>query len=146
MMKHLEAESQEIQQLKALAARAETARMVHSRRARVLAAARQPQMAWPTWAGASLAAAALLVILTAPALLLQHPADSQAPQRDLNLQVSLGADGSVVLQWENGQSVHTVRRGTSARDLAKVNGIEVAGHRYQDASRSSAEIVYYQVD
>jgi hypothetical protein len=145
-MKRLETESQEIQQLMALAARAETARMSPSRRTRVLAAARQPHTVWPTWAGASLAAAALLVILTAPALLLQHPAGGQAPQRDLNLEVSLGADGSVVLQWENGQSVHTVRRGTSARDLAKVNGIEVAGHRYQDASRSAAEIVYYQVD
>jgi hypothetical protein len=129
----------------ALAARAETARISPSHRTRVLAAARQPQTVWSTWAGASLAAAALLVTLTAPALLLQHHA-GQAPQRDLNLEVSLGADGSVVLQWENGQSVHTVRKGTSARDLAKVNGIEVAGHRYQDASRSAAEIVYYQVD
>lgn len=145
-MKRLETESQEIQQLMALAARAETARMSPSRRTRILAAARQPHTVWPTWAGASLAAAALLVILTAPALLLQQHAGGQATPRDLNLDVSLRADGTVVLQWENGQSVHTVRRGTSARDLAKVNGIEVAGHRYQDASRSSAEIVYYQVD
>lgn len=142
----------EIQKLAALASRAEMARLGPGRRTRVLAAASQPAKAvWPAWAQASLAAAALLVVLSTPALLLDENTPGKAlvaphDRDDLNLQVSLGHDGNVVLEWENGKPVHTLRVATSPRDLAKVNGIQVAGQRYEDASSHGAQIVYYQVD
>jgi hypothetical protein len=60
--------------------------------------------------------------------------------------VRLGSNGHVVLEWENGKPVHTLKVATSARDLAKVNAIKVSGRRYEDVSRAGAEIVYYQVD
>jgi hypothetical protein len=139
----------EIQKLAALAARAEQVRLSPARRARVLAAASRPAAAaWPAWAQASLAAAALLVVLSAPALLIDGNAAGKGAGQDadLNLQVRLGSNGSVVLEWENGKPVHTLKMATSRGDLAKVNGIKVSGRRFEDDSRASAEIVYYQVD
>jgi len=139
----------EIQKLAALAARAEQNKLSPARRALVLAAAARPQAAaWPAWAQASLAAAALLVVLSSPALLLDGNRANKAPgtDSDLNLQVRLGSNGSVVLEWENGKPVHTLKVATSPRDLAKVNAIQVSGRRYEDVSRAGAEIVYYQVD
>jgi hypothetical protein len=102
----------------------------------------------PAWGKASLAAAALLAVLMAPAVLIEkvpvgHVVTAHA---DLDLQVSLARDGRVVLEWENGQPVHTVKVATSPRNMAKVNGIKVEGRRYVDASRRDAEIVYYQID
>jgi hypothetical protein len=139
----------EIQKLAALASRAETARLSPARRARVLAAASvAARPVWPAWAQASLAAAALLVVLSTPALLLDesNAGKELAAHDDLNLQVSLGRDGNVVLEWENARPVHSLKVATSPRELAKVNAIQVAGQRYEDASSRGAQIVYYQVD
>ncbi|HKY30895.1 MAG TPA: hypothetical protein VJV23_00020 [Candidatus Polarisedimenticolia bacterium] len=132
----------------ALAAGAERARLAPSRRTRILAESGRPESAWSLrGARAPLAAAALLVVLALPAALLGPGGTGTAPAEDpLQLDVSLAADGTVLLEWDNGKPVHTVRIATSAKDLAKVNGIEVAGRSYQDASRSGSEIVYYHVD
>ncbi|MGH9868228.1 MAG: hypothetical protein ACREAA_08710 [Candidatus Polarisedimenticolia bacterium] len=137
-----------IARIAALAARAERTRLAPGRRTRILAEARSRQ-AWgvPAWAKASMAAAALLAVLAVPAVLIEKvPGDQQVGEHsDMNLQVSLQGD-RVILEWENGQPVHTVKVATSPREMAKVNGIKVEGRRYVDTSRQDAEIVYYQID
>ena len=145
----------QISRLQALAATASQSRMSTASRQRVMntmearrdAGFDQGRLAW----GQALAAAAILVVLALPAALFQSQAvPTRDTSRDINLQARLQDDGSLLLEWENGSSVHTIRKAGSTSELAKVNGIRVAGERFlegQDGAASPVgEIVYYQVD
>lgn len=146
----------EIKRLALLAARSEQQRLPAVARRRVLAQARRParlleRLATAPYAlgGQLLAAAALLALLALPAALMTRRPGVQPRHDDIGLQVRLQDDGSVVLEWDDGQQVHTVRRATSARAVAKVRGTRVEGSRFLDAAgrgAGEAQIVYYQVD
>ncbi len=147
-----------INELAAIARRAETARLAPAARARILAETRRAPGAMARLAalwglsGQLVAAAALLALLVLPAVM-QRGADMPAtPGRradKLDLSVHMRADGAVVLEWNNGGAVHTVRKAGSREDLAKVNAIEVQGGRFTDAAgpvSGGPDIVFYQVD
>lgn len=147
-----EANSSEINQLRSLAARAEATRLGDGARRRILdEAASEPARSWmPRLAGLQWAAAmGLLALLVAPAAFVREGGTYSEPSSyadSMNLEVNLQDDGSVLLEWENGKAVHTVRRATSPVDVADAKPIRVEGSSFTDSDPSGAEIVYYQVD
>jgi len=146
-----------INELQSMARRAETAGLTPSSRARILAEARRPHGAVAAMAalwgfsGQLVAAAALLTLLALPAVMQRGSGQpgAGAPGGDLDLRVHMRADGTVVLEWDNGGSVHTVRKAATREDLTKVSAIEVEGGRFTDTAGPSSggpDIVFYQVD